>query len=383
MVFASAMSGGAGAGGREGAFRGVLGESTGRVDLQGLRRLCGGGVPDAPAALRAAAWKCLLGLLPPALGDWEGALAARRAQYADYCREFIRVPGDAEGGAGAGVPPPPPRNGPLRGVPVEDHPLGLGGAWAAHFGDNEVRDQIDRDVMRTHPDMHFFSGDGPEARRHRASLRRALFVYAKLNPGLRYVQGMNEVYAPLYWAFCKDGGGAGGVAGAGVGANGGTDAAHAEADAFFCFVELMSEFRDYFCKQLDNSEVGVKAMLGALAQRLHEADRELSNHLVLKLRIDAQIYAFRWITLLLTQEFLFPDLVRLWDTLLSDPGGRTDCLLRLCLAMLMHVREELLAGDFAVCVKLLQRYPPGTDVCDLLRRAEALRGLATPPGDAP
>ena len=99
MVFASAMSGGAGAGGREGAFRGVLGESTGRVDLQGLRRLCGGGVPDAPAALRATAWKCLLGLLPPALGDWEGALAARRAQYADYCREFIRVPGDAEGGA--------------------------------------------------------------------------------------------------------------------------------------------------------------------------------------------------------------------------------------------------------------------------------------------
>lgn len=49
-----------------------------------------------------------------------------------------------------------------------------------------------------------------------------------------------------------------------------------------------------------------------------------------------------WITLALTQEFSFPDALRLWDTLLSDPAGRTDCLLRLCIAMLLHVREELL-----------------------------------------
>jgi hypothetical protein len=34
--------------------------------------------------------------------------------------------------------------------------------------------------------------------------------------------------------------------------------------------------------------------------------------------------------------------VRLWDTLFSDPAGRTDCLLRICTAMLQHVREELL-----------------------------------------
>jgi hypothetical protein len=50
----------------------------------------------------------------------------------------------------------------------------------------------------------------------------------------------------------------------------------------------------------------------------------------------------RWITLALTQEFAFPDAVRLWDSLLSDPAGRTDCLLRLCTAMLLHVRQELL-----------------------------------------
>ena len=67
-------------------------------------------------------------------------------------------------------------------------------------------------------------------------MKRALFIFAKLNPGLRYVQGMNELLAPLYYHFRLD-----------------LDqeaAAHAEADAFFCFMDIISEFRDNFCQQL-------------------------------------------------------------------------------------------------------------------------------------
>jgi len=33
-----------------------------------------------------------------------------------------------------------------------------------------VLEQIDRDVKRTHPDMHFFSGDDPSAVAHRQVL---------------------------------------------------------------------------------------------------------------------------------------------------------------------------------------------------------------------
>ena len=67
-------------------------------------------------------------------------------------------------------------------------------------------------------------------------IKRALLIYAKLNPGIKYIQGMNEIYAPIYYHFATD-----------------TDKAaalHAEADAFFCFVELISEFRDNFCQHL-------------------------------------------------------------------------------------------------------------------------------------
>ena len=67
-------------------------------------------------------------------------------------------------------------------------------------------------------------------------MKRALFIFAKLNPGLRYVQGMNELLAPLYYHFRLD--------------PDRGNAVHAEADAFFCFMDIISEFRDNFCQQL-------------------------------------------------------------------------------------------------------------------------------------
>ena len=66
------------------------------------------------------------------------------------------------------------------------------------------------------------------------------------------------------------------------------------------------------------------------------------SNITMRSQVNPQFYAFRWITLLLTQEFSFPDSIRLWDTLFSDTSGRFDCMLRFCCAMLINVREELL-----------------------------------------
>jgi len=59
-------------------------------------------------------------------------------------------------------------------------------------------------------------------------------------------------------------------------------------------------------------------------------------------QVDPQFYAFRWITLLLAQEFAFPDTLRIWDTILADPRGRQDCLLRICAAMVLLAKERLM-----------------------------------------
>lgn len=150
----------------------------------------------------------------------------------------------------------------------------------------------------------------------------------------------------------------------------------AEADTFFCFVELLSGFRDNFVQQLDNSVVGIRATITRLSQLLKEHDEELWRHLEITTKVNPQFYAFRWITLLLTQEFNFADSLLIWDTLLSDPDGPQDTLLRICCAMLVIVRRRLLAGDFTSNLKLLQHYP-STNISHLLYVANKLRTHGT------
>ncbi len=43
---------------------------------------------------------------------------------------------------------------------------------------------------------------GQEA--HWEVVERILFIYAKLNPGQSYVQGMNEIVGPIYYLFATD-----------------------------------------------------------------------------------------------------------------------------------------------------------------------------------
>ena len=72
------------------------------------------------------------------------------------------------------------------------------------------------------------------------------------------------------------------------------------------------------------------------------------------LQLEPHYYSFRWITLLFTQEFTFPDALRLWDSIISEERSRMDFVLQICVAMLITIRDQLLEGDFACNLKLLQ-----------------------------
>lgn len=82
---------------------------------------------------------------------------------------------------------------------------------------------------------------------------------------------------------------------------------HAEADSFFCFTNLMSEIRDFFIKTLDESASGIGSMMKRLMNLLQEHDFNIWQRLQMQ-DIKPQYYSFRWITLLLSQEFPLPGL---------------------------------------------------------------------------
>ncbi|OAY31693.1 TBC1 domain family member 13 isoform X2 [Manihot esculenta] len=278
------------------------------INLEKLRRIASTGLPEG-GGLRGTTWKLLLGYLPPSRDLWEKELTENRQKYAKLKEELLSSPSElnavnndvlnsdelnAEGDGG----------GPLKrhGVSHEDHPLSVGksSAWHQYFQHTEIADQIDRDLQRTHPNIKFFSGDSSFSRKNRAN---------------------------------------------------------AEADSFSCFVRLLSDSVDHFCPQLDNSPVGILSTLSRLTDLLKANDEELWRHLEFTTKVKPQFYAFRWITLLLTQEFDLQCILRIWDSLLSNPSGVQDMLLRICCAMLLCVKSRLLSGDFAANLRLLQHYP--------------------------
>ncbi|XP_050271929.1 uncharacterized protein LOC126715392 isoform X3 [Quercus robur] len=335
------------------------------INLEKLQRIASAGLPDG-GGLRATAWKLLLGYLPTSRDLWEKELTENRQKYAKLKEELLLSPSELtrrkdeafsykEQHVDVDV------DGPLRRheISQEDHPLSLGkaSAWHQYFQYTEMVEQIDRDLQRTHPDKKFFSGETSFSRKNRQAMKNILLLFAKLNPAIRYVQGMNEVLAPIYYVFSTD-----------------TDeknAANAEADSFSCFVRLLSDSVDHFCQQLDNSAVGILSTLTRLSDLLKANNEELWRHLELTNKVRPQFYAFRWITLLLTQEFDFQPILRIWDCLLGNPFGVQDMLLRVCCAMLLCVKSRLLSGDFVANLKLLQHYPD-INIEHLLRVAQDL-----------
>nr|KAG5699848.1 hypothetical protein BaRGS_034622 [Batillaria attramentaria] len=221
--------------------------------------------------------------------------------------------------------------------------------WQEEYRDNEMLIQIDKDCRRLCPDLFFFqratdfpceeivkAGSNVETLRKRVEhsalksetvarnrqgitfnrsntrrttpyeeyvtlkegeeahwevTERILFLYAKLNPGLAYVQGMNEIVGPIYYTFATD--------------PNEDCRANAEADSFFCFTNLMAEIRDNFLKSLDDSQCGIGYAMSLLMTKLKEHDVSLWHRLQ-ELELKPQFYAFRWITLMLSQEFPLP-----------------------------------------------------------------------------
>ncbi|KRX28113.1 TBC1 domain family member 13 [Trichinella nelsoni] len=356
-------------------FRQILDQD--RIDLKLLREACFCGIPDE-SELRPICWRLLLNYLPTEKVKWPEYLKNQRKLYADLVEDIVikwnSILDTDEHSC--------------------DHPLSAepNSVWSQYFRDNEVLVQINKDVRRLCPEMSFFQkitqypcqaivkngalalsqrlvedcskrgnddyftiDKGKET--HWQVVERILFIYSKLNPGVKYVQGMNEIVGPIYFVFASDS----------------QWQEHAEADTFFCFQNLMSEIKDNFIKTLDSSNVGIDHQMRALYSLLQRVDPVLHQAMTEVQQLCPQYFAFRWLSLLLSQEFLLPDVIRLWDTLFAD-CRRFEFLLYVCLAMLILVRNDILTNEFSVNVRMLQNYPP-IDIVSVIKLASEIRAV--------
>lgn len=188
------------------------------------------------------------------------------------------------------------------------------------------------------------------------ALRRVLHLFARLNAGAGYVQGMNEIVGHLMYAMC------GGK---------GTATRQTEADAFFSFQRLHQFVGDNFQRELDLDANGVKGTLTAFSVLLMRCDYDLYKALD-AIALVPEYYAFRWITLMFSQDFTTPDVLSLWDFLLSYREDLDAAVLFTAVAMTTLVRERLLDASFSEAIQLLQQYPADVELRQIKRHAAAL-----------
>jgi hypothetical protein len=297
------------------------------LDKERIIELSEKGLPDDLPEIRSLIWKINLGYLPLEPQKWGTFLISKRTAYKKY-RTFVFQKLEKELESLKGYDKMNEEE--KKEMEKKTHKL--------------ILEEICKDTNRTHTEMNFFVKpiDNKntftekellklvENKRnctlknindtykinivltHADVLSRILFIYSKFEPEVSYVQGMNEILAPIYYCFSFDR------------INESQPIDDIEADSFWCFFNLMNVFRELFDKNEDKKEHGILAKATRLKMMLKVVDKNLFEYLN-KIGFDFTIITFRWISLLFSQDFLMVDILRIWDFLLCSNNKYHNC----------------------------------------------------------
>ncbi|XP_032437177.1 TBC1 domain family member 5 isoform X1 [Xiphophorus hellerii] len=326
---------------------------------------------------RSVCWKLYLEVLPEDKGQWIKRTKEHRAQYEKIKEMHITNPRKAAGQQDLVV------NNPLS----QDE----GSLWNKFFQDKELKGMIKQDVFRTFPEICYFQNEDV-----RTKLTDILFCYGRENEQLLYKQGMHELLAPIVFVLHCDHQAfqhASETASPSDEMKCLLDPAYLEHDAYAMFSQLMETAEPWFSTFEREVRKGKEEMLTSIPfarpqdagpsvavvtkvnriqdQLVKKHDIELHMHLN-RLEIAPQIYGIRWVRLLFGREFPLQDLLVVWDALFAD-SITLDLVDYVFVAMLLYIRDALIASNFQTCLGLLMHYPPIGDINALLQKALFLR----------
>ena len=186
---------------------------------------------------------------------------------------------------------------------------------------------------------------------------RVLFVWSVRHPASGYVQGMNDLLQPFFFAFliphCDS-----------------TDPLvisklenidnfseevmkEIEADCFWCFSKLLDGLQDLYTKD----QPGLYKMLELLQTVVARVNPNLSQHIIDE-DIQYQEFAFRWINCLLVREFSVSIIFRIWDNYLSHHNRIATTHVYVCAALMDSMSSKLMTlshADFVMTMQAIDR----------------------------
>uniref|UniRef100_A0AC35TR07 Rab-GAP TBC domain-containing protein n=1 Tax=Rhabditophanes sp. KR3021 TaxID=114890 RepID=A0AC35TR07_9BILA len=346
--------------------------------------------------IRSIYWRIFLKILPEKKHEWLTIVERHRLEYNDLKRQLTTNPRDDKSNVD------------------ENNPLSLTEhcAWSQYFTDAKLKDEIKKDVDRTFPEIAFFQSEET-----RDIMLNVLFIYGKKNPHLQYKQGMHEILAPLLYVLNLDQ-----ETFLPLKKNGLlsslseddlklltiiNDSEYREHDVYQLFCGMMLPLQKWYihndknnCKsnEEETSFIKGKCIPPSMDQNILFKDRshedlnktelltkihyimdnlvkEIDNPLYIhlnSLKIPPQVFGIRWLLLLFGREFTFPDVLYVWDVILSDedPSTMIDFIY---VGLLVQIRDVLIKGDYTICLQNLMRYPPTVDVQEFMKLALHIR----------
>eukprot|EP01102_Stenamoeba_stenopodia_P016179 TRINITY_DN5623_c0_g1_i1.p1 TRINITY_DN5623_c0_g1~~TRINITY_DN5623_c0_g1_i1.p1 ORF type:complete len:526 (+),score=140.78 TRINITY_DN5623_c0_g1_i1:168-1745(+) len=305
--------------------------------------------------IRSLCWKAFLGCVTGDVATWGKQLSAARKRYDELIAMYMVDPHQAETD------------------PSFDNPLSQdeNSSWNQFFQNIELQKEINQDIERTYPENEFF-----QRKTVHSIMLRILFIYAKITPELVYRQGMHELLAPIVYLLEHEK----------VSTKAEDDptydlmnAEYVEHDSFLLFTKLMHITGKWFGLRTndtlsdDSRNSPVLKKCSYIQQvLLKEKDPQLYTYLE-DLKVEPQLYALRWIRLLVGREFELNDLLNIWDALFAF-GEDLYLLDYMCVAMLMFIRTQLLSMDQSNCLRRLMKYPSVDEVQSFVEKALQLSG---------
>lgn len=336
---------------------------------------------------RALCWRVLLGLLDnSSIQKWPEAFSTLEAEYEALKSRTMPNINTVEAD---------PLSSPSRHQPSDK--------WSHYYKSLDasafIKGDLERLYMNGIEDSYFHTAE------RQAMLLHVLFIWSSVHDNIGYRQGMHEIAGPILFVVeeeCQ--------AWEGIHSSEDTHITalqpkllrkHTEAHVYWLFDRIMRELEIlYDPTATSDGQPAVVHYCTVIQEHLLRAfDPELCTHLE-EAYIQAQLYGMRWARLMLGREFSASEtqLLRIWDYIFascrvveksshpleletswyakarSGPSSPIlDALGDFMLAMLLHIRNELIEQDSSGAMMMLMRYPPVSDVVPIVDLADMIR----------
>lgn len=348
-----------------------------------LKKLIGIGIPNQLSSLRSLCWKILLGYLPYKHISWETNLEIKRQDYYKLRFEIIsnltctvkkfqerliqlniidfntiEATTSFEIIFDKGI-----FNNQLQENEIilsklsnidffkkilPEHQFRNYPDFKAFLEDYSIIDDINKDIIRTKSlsslivsnNIRKFSNLNEDNcnNPHIDILVRILFIYAKQNPSIGYVQGMNEIVSKVYQCYLND--------------NNFVFSSHLEADTYNSFSIFMSKIKNIYLRDKDFKINGIKYQLNKIKFIL----KLLENDIYIcfeKNKLELDLFCFRWIAVIFAQDIEIPQIYRLWDFIILEEDPY-DFLNFVCVAVLSLKKRNFLKLDITGILQALK-----------------------------